>query len=37
MEENSSAAMLADKRLAGVTPEVNLKRTYITYASAKCE
>ena len=30
MEENGSAAMLATKRLAGVTPEVNL-RYYVTY------
>ena len=30
MEENDSAAMLAAKRSAGVTPEVNL-REHVTY------
>ena len=32
MEENGSATMLAAKRSAGVTPEVNL-REHVTHAS----
>ena len=36
LEENGSAAMLAAKRLAGVTPEINFGE-HVTYASAKCK
>ena len=38
VEENGSAAILATKRLAGVTPEVNLLEYMCnTYTSTKCE
>ena len=38
VEENGSAAMLAAKRLAGVTPEVNLLEYMCnTYTSTECE